>query len=56
MRGDGRVDQVAAKPPQTSERAVLVSSGEPSVAYDVRHQDRSELAGLGHWTLRLPTM
>ena len=48
MGGDGRIDEVAPEAPETRERSLLVDAGEPGVAGDVRDQDRSELAGLGH--------
>jgi hypothetical protein len=48
MRGDGWIDQVAAKTSQARERALLVGSDKPTVADDVGHQDRDKLAGLGH--------
>ena len=48
MRGDGRVDQVAAERPKPRKRAVLVRAGEPAVADDIGDQDRRELSGLAH--------
>ena len=46
--GDGGVDQIAAQPPKTRQGAVLVRPSEPTVADHVRHQDRSNFAGLAH--------
>ena len=46
--GDGRVDQVAAKPSKARQRSVLVDSGKPRIADDVGHQDRGQFSGLGH--------
>ena len=48
MRGDGGVDQIAAKTTQTRERAIFVGSRKPGVADDVSDQDGRELAGLAH--------
>ena len=48
MHGDGRIDQVAAQPPQARKRAILVRPGEPAIADDVRDQDRGDFAGLAH--------
>ena len=48
--GDGRVDQIAAKPAQVRERALLVGADEPAIADDIGNQDRRELAGRAHWT------
>ena len=42
MRGDGRIDQVAAQPPEPRQRSVLVGAGEPAVADHVRDQDRRD--------------
>jgi len=36
MGADGRVDQIAAEAPEASKGPVLVSSGEPTIADDVR--------------------
>src|SRR5277367_3396158 len=38
MRGDGGIDQIAAKPPQPRQRAILVRPGEPGIADHVRNQ------------------
>jgi hypothetical protein len=54
MRGDGRVDQIAAKAPEPRERAILVSASEPAVAEDIRHQNRREFSALAHGALRPP--
>ncbi len=48
MRGDGRVDKVAAEAPKTRKRAVLVGAGEPAITDDIRNQDRRELPSLAH--------
>jgi hypothetical protein len=48
MGGDGGVDQIASKAPQTREGSVLVSAGESAVADHIGDQDRSNLADLGH--------
>ena len=48
MRGDGRVDEVAAKAPQARESAVLVRAGEPAVADHIGDQDCRKFAGLAH--------
>jgi hypothetical protein len=48
VRGDGGVDQVAAEPPEARKRAVFVRPGEPTLADDVRNQDRSDFPGFGH--------
>ena len=54
MSGDGRIDEVAAEPPQARKGPVLVGADEPAVTNDIRNQDRRELPGLAHWPLRLP--
>jgi hypothetical protein len=48
MGGDGRLDQIAAKAPETRERAILVGASEPALADDIRHQNRRKFPGLGH--------
>ena len=48
MGGDGRVDEVTAEPPDARQRAVLVSTGEPAVADNIRDQNRRELPRLAH--------
>ena len=45
VHGDDRIDQVAAECPKPRKRAVFVSTGEPAIAGDVRHQNRCKLAG-----------
>ena len=50
--GDGRVDQVAAKPSKARQRSVLVGPGEPRVADHIGDQDRRELSGLAHGASR----
>ena len=39
---DGRIDQVASKPPQPRKNPVLVGSGKPRIADDVGNQNRHE--------------
>ena len=46
--GDGRVDEVAAKRPQSGENQFLVGAGEPAVADDVGGEDRREFSTLRH--------
>ena len=48
MKGDGRVDQVAAQRPQPRERALLVRAREPAVADNVGGQDRRKFPGFAH--------
>ena len=48
MRGDDRVDQVAAKGPKASEDSILVRARKPRIADDIGHQDRRELPSLAH--------
>jgi hypothetical protein len=48
MRGDGRIDQIAAQPPQPRQGAILVRSREPTLADDVGNQDGSALPGFAH--------
>jgi hypothetical protein len=48
MRVDGRIDQIAAEPPEPRQGAILVRSREPAVADHVRDQNRSNLPGFGH--------
>ena len=45
MGGDGGIDKVAAKAPQSRKRPLLVAPGEPAVADDIGDQDRRELSG-----------
>ena len=40
MRVDGRIDQIAAQPPEPRQGAILVGAGEAAVADHVRDQDR----------------
>ena len=42
------LDEIAAQPPDTRQRALLVGAGEAAVADNIRDQDRRELSGLGH--------
>ena len=54
MSGDGRVDEVAAEPPQARKGPILVGAGEPAITDDIRNQDRRELSGLAQFApLRL---
>jgi hypothetical protein len=48
MRGDGRIDQIAAQTAEPRQGAILVRSREPAVADHVRDQNRSNLPGFGH--------
>jgi hypothetical protein len=48
MGGDGRVEEITARPPDARQRAVLVSAGEPAAAGNIRDQDRREFPGLAH--------
>src|SRR5271168_4092792 len=48
MRGNSRVDQVAAQPSKPRQRAVFVRPGEQAVADHIRDEDRSDLPGLAH--------
>ena len=50
--GDGRVDQVAAKPSKARQRSVLVSFCKPRVADHVGDQDRRQLPGFTHGASR----
>ena len=49
MSGDGRVDEVAAEPPQARKRPILVGAGKPAITDDIRNQDRRELSGLAQF-------
>jgi hypothetical protein len=46
--GDGRVDQVAAKPSKARQRSVLIRTRKPRIADNVGHQDRGQFPGLAH--------
>ena len=48
MRGDGRIDQIAAQRAQPRQRSLLVRPGEPAVADDIGDQDRSNLPRFRH--------
>ena len=48
MRGDGRVDQIAAEAPEPRKRPILVRSREPAISDHIRDQDRREFSGLAH--------
>ena len=49
MKGDGRVDQIAAERPKPRQNAVLVGTGQPAVANDICNQDRCEFSTLAQW-------
>jgi len=44
MRGDCRVDEIAAQASQARKRPVLIGAGEPAVPDDIGDQDRGEFA------------
>ena len=44
----GRIDQVAAKPPQPRQDAVFVRSREPLITDNVGNQNRRDFPGLAH--------
>jgi hypothetical protein len=46
--GDGRVDQVAAKPSKARQRSVLIRTRKPRIADNVGHQDRGQFPRLAH--------
>jgi hypothetical protein len=46
--GDGRVDQLTTQRAQPRQSSVLVRAREPTIADDIRHQDRSNLPDFGH--------
>ena len=46
--GDGGIDQVAAEASQPRQGAILVRSGEPAVAYDIRDQDHRNFPRFRH--------
>jgi hypothetical protein len=48
VHDDGRIDQIAAQPPQARKGSVLVGAGEPAIPDDIRNQDRRDLPGLAH--------
>ena len=48
MRGDGRINQIAAQRPEPRQRSLLVRAGEPAVADDIGDQDRSDLPRFRH--------
>ena len=48
VRGDGRVDEVAANRPQPRQRPVLVRACKPTEAYDIGGQYSGKFAGLTH--------
>jgi hypothetical protein len=49
MSGGGGVDEIAAQPPKTRKRPVLIGARKARVANDIRNQDRGELSGLAYW-------
>ena len=48
MERDGRVNEVAAERPKARKNALLVGTGKPAVADDIRDQDRRELPRFRH--------
>ena len=48
MGVNGGVDQIAAQPPKPRQRAIFVRPGEPTVADDIRDQNRRDLASPDH--------
>ena len=48
MRGDRRIDQIAAQRPEPRQRSLLVRPGEPAIADDIGDQDRSDLPRFRH--------
>ena len=58
MRVDRGIDQVAAQPPQSRQRAILIRSREPAIANHISDQDRRNFPGLAHSSgtpaLRMP--
>jgi hypothetical protein len=48
MGGDGRIDEIAAQPPEARQGPLFVGASEPAVTDDIRHEDRRELSGLAH--------
>ena len=48
MRGNCRINQIAAQSPQPRQGAVLVRPGQPAIADDIGDQDRSDFPGLAH--------
>jgi hypothetical protein len=54
VHGDGRIDQIAAQPPEARQSSILVRAGEPAVADDVRNQDRRDLPRFRHGGPRNP--
>jgi hypothetical protein len=48
MHGDDRVDQVAAKRPETGEDPIFIGPGELAVTDNVGQKNRRELSGLAH--------
>ena len=46
--GDGKVDQVAAKPSKARQRSDLIPTRKPRIAGNVGHQDRGQLPRLAH--------
>ena len=48
MRGDGRIDQIAAQRPQPRQCAILVRACKPAIADHVRDQNRRDFPGFRH--------
>ncbi len=48
MGVNGGIDQIAAQPPQPRQCAILVRPREPTVADDIRDQNRRDLASRNH--------
>ena len=49
MRGDRRIDQIAAQPAKPRQRAILVRAGEPAVADDVRAPESPRVSAFRPW-------
>ena len=48
MRGDRRINQIAAQRSQPRQRSLLVGPGEPAVTDNIGDQDRSDLPRFRH--------
>jgi len=48
MGVDGRIDQIAAQPPQPRQCAILIRPREPAVADDIRDQNRRDFTRFPH--------
>ena len=53
MRGDGGVDEVAAKPLRRARVPILIRACEPAISDDVRDKNRRKLSGLAHFGVPL---